>query len=201
MLKDVTTLSRAVLKRDRTIPVAAPVVSALRAVGHAGGLARGSVCCVTGPVRVSFTAAAFAPANAAGSWVMWCSSSAPNCRALLDAGWSLERFVWVNPTGQWSACVGAGLGEFEVVVTQLPTGVSPREVQHASAIARRRNGVLVVLADRVPTALSADLVFDARGATWTSVGAGHLVSQETHVVMGGRRAPQPHVFSVVLGAS
>lgn len=197
----VTTLSRAVLKRDRMLPVAPGVAAALRAVGLSGGLPRGSVCCITGPFRVSCTIASLARASASGPWVAWCSSSAPNCRALVDAGWYLERFVWVDPAARWAECMGAAIGQFEIVVTQLPRGVPARDVTHVSAVARRRDGVLVVLADHLHASLSADIVFDAGDSEWSTAGSGFLASQEMSVTLRGRRVAQPHVFSLMLGGS
>jgi len=202
----VTTLARAALKRDRTLPVPSGVAAALRAGGLSGGLARGSVCCVTGPFRVSLTAALLAEASASGSWIAWCSPVAPNCRALRDAGWHLDRFAWANPEGQWAACLGTVIGEFEVVVTQVPRGVSPREVRHVAAIARRCSGVLVVLVDNAYAGSStdtfaADLMFDARDATWSTAGSGHLATQQVHVVLGGRRVIEPRGFPIILGGS
>ena len=202
----VTTLARAALKRDRTLPVPPGVAAALRSSGLSGGLARGSVCCVSGPFHVSFTAMLLAEVSASGSWIAWCSRVAPNCRALRDAGWHLDRFVWANPEGQWAACLGAVVGECEVVVTQIPHGVSPREVRHVAAIVRRSNGVLVVLVDNshagssVDT-FSAEAVFEARSATWSTAGAGHLSAQQMHVVLGGRRVVEPQGFPIVLGGS
>lgn len=198
----VTTLARAALKRDRTLPVASGIATALRISGLPGGLARGSVCCVTGPFRVSFTAALLAEASASGSWISWCSPVAPNCRALRDAGWCLDRFVWANPEGQWAACLSAVIGEFEIVVTHMPRGVPSRDIKHVAAIARRCNGVLVVLVDNASAEpFSSDTLFDARDATWSAAGAGHLATQQVHVVLGGRRVVEPHGFPIVLGGS
>ena len=202
----VTTLARAALKRDRTLPVPPGVAAALRSSGLSGGLARGSVCCVSGPFHVSFTAMLLAEVSASGSWIAWCSRVAPNCRALRDAGWHLDRFVWANPEGQWAACLGTVIGECEVVVTQMPHGVSVREVRHVAAIARRCSGVLVILVDNAFAGSSADAflaeaVFDARSATWSTTGEGHLSAQQVHVVLGGRRVVEPQGFPIVLGGS
>ncbi|MFM7095154.1 MAG: hypothetical protein ACKOYL_11485, partial [Actinomycetota bacterium] len=100
---NVTTLSRAVLKRDRSIPVATRIADALRAAGLAGGLPRGSMCAVTGAAPVALTALLLAEANASGAWVAWCASTAPNARALFDAGWQLDRVVCVDPRRDWVA--------------------------------------------------------------------------------------------------
>ena len=97
--------------------------------------------------------------------------------------------------------MGASIGEFETVVTHLPRGVPLRDVRHVAAVAHRSNGALVILAEHPHDGLSPDLVFETRDADWSVAGAGHLASQEVHVVLGGRRAAEPRGFSVVLGAS
>lgn len=198
---NVTTLSRAVLKRDRSIPVAGRIADALRAAGLAGGLPRGSVCAVTGAAPVALTALLLAEANASGAWVAWCATTSPNVRALFDAGWQLDRVVCVDPQRDWVACMNACVGEFEIVVTQIPSTVAPAEVRRMSTAVSRSNGVVVVVGGEPQRSVSADLEFRVEGCNWTGVDGGHLSAQDMRVTLGGRRIPDPRPFRVVYGPS
>jgi len=198
---NVTTLSRAVLKRDRSIPVAGRIADALRAAGLAGGLPRGSVCAVTGAAPVALTALLLAEANASGAWVAWCAATSPNVRALFDAGWQLDRVVCVDPQRDWVACMNACVGEFEIVVTQIPSTVAPAEVRRMSTAVSRSNGVVVVVGGEPQRSVSADLEFRVEGCNWTGVDGGHLSAQDMRVTLGGRRIPDPRPFRVVYGPS
>jgi len=198
---NVTTLSRAVLKRDRSVPVAGRIADALRAAGLAGGLPRGSVCAVTGAAPVALTALLLAEANASGAWVAWCAATSPNVRALFDAGWQLDRVVCVDPQRDWVACMNACVGEFEIVVTQIPSTVAPAEVRRMSTAVSRSNGVVVVVGGEPQRSVSADLEFRVEGCNWTGVDGGHLSAQDMRVTLGGRRIPDPRPFRVVYGPS
>lgn len=198
---NVTTLSRAVLKRDRSIPVAARIADALRAAGLAGGLPRGSVCAVTGTAPVALTALLLAEANASGAWVAWCASTAPNARALFDAGWQLDRVVCVDPRRDWVACMNACIGEFELIVTQIPSTVAPAEVRRMSTAVARSNGVVVVVGGEPQRSVSADLEFRVERCSWSGVDDGHLSAQDMRVTLGGRRIPDPRPLRVVYGSS
>lgn len=198
---NVTTLSRAVLKRDRSIAVAGRIADVLRAAGLAGGLPRGSVCAVTGAAPVALTALLLAEANASGAWVAWCAATSPNVRALFDAGWQLDRVVCVDPQRDWVACMNACVGEFEIVVTQIPSTVAPAEVRRMSTAVSRSNGVVVVVGGEPQRSVSADLEFRVEGCNWTGVDGGHLSAQDMRVTLGGRRIPDPRPFRVVYGPS
>ena len=201
---NVTTLSRAVLKRDKSVPVAAPIADALRTVGVASGLPRGSVCVVDGAAPVAFTALLLAEANRAGGWVAWCASVAPNARALFDAGWYLDRVACVDPQRQWVACMNACVGEFELVVTHIPSGVPAGDVRRVFGAASRSGGVVVVLGGEPQRdsrrAVSADIEFHVESCGWPDVDAGHLSVQSMRVVVAGRRVPEPHAFVIGYGS-
>lgn len=196
---NVTTLSRAVLKRDRSLPVASHFVGALRAAGLAGGLPRGSVCAVTGAAPVALAALLLAEANASGSWVAWCATTTPNVRALFDAGWQLDRIVCIDPRHDWVACMNACIGEFEIVVTQVPSSVAPADVRRMATAVSRTNGVVVVVDDEPRRSVSADFEFRVEHCNWAGVDGGHLSAQDMRVVLAGRRVPDPHPFRVAYG--
>jgi threonine dehydrogenase-like Zn-dependent dehydrogenase len=195
---NVTTLSRAVLKRDRSLPVASHFAGALRAAGLAGGLPRGSVCAVTGAAPVALAALLLAEANASGAWVAWCATTTPNTRALFDAGWQLDRVVCIDPRRDWVACMNACIGEFELVVTQIPSSVAPADVRRMATAVSRTNGVVVVV-DEPRRSVSVDLEFRVEHCNWAGVDGGHLSAQDMRVVLAGRRVPDPHPFRVVYG--
>lgn len=197
---NVTTLSRAVLKRDRSLAVPERFAEVLRAAGLAPGLPRGSVCAVTGPASVALTAVLLTEASKLGSWVAWCSTDAPNPRALFDAGWCLDRLVCIDPQRQWAACMGACIGEFEIVVTQLPVGVPAGEARRVSVAASRSNGIVVVLAAQRSSSMPADIEFRVVQSEW-NLEVGHLRSQAMHVVLDGRRVAESRRFDVVFSAS
>ena len=198
---NITTLSRAVLKRDRSIPVTGRIAEALRATGLASGLPRGSVCAVTGAAPVALTALLLADANASGAWVAWCSTASPNVRALFDAGWQLDRLVCIDPRHDWVACMNACVGEFELVVTQIPSTVAAADVRRMSMAVSRSNGIVVVVGEEVQRSVSADLEFRVEHCNWTGVDGGYLSAQDMQVTLGGRRVPDPRRFRVVYGSS
>lgn len=94
------------------------------------------------------------------------------------------------------ACVG----EFEVVVTQVPSGVPTGEARRVSAAVSRSNSVVVVLATQRGSSMPADVEFRVGASDW-NIGAGHLQSQTMHVVLGGRRIIDPRRIDAVLAAS
>ena len=197
---NVTTLSRAVLKRDRSLPVPAQFADALRGAGVSRGLVRGSVYAVGGNAPVALAAVLLSEASKSGAWIAWCSASHPNPRALLDAGWSLDRFVHVDPQHRWAACMDACVGEFEVVVTQVPAGVPSGEARRVSTAVSRSNSVVMVLTTQRGSSMPADVEFRVDSSDW-NLGSGHLQSQTMHVVLGGRRIVDPRCIDAVLAAS
>lgn len=197
---NVTTLSRAVLKRDRSLSVPTQFTDALRAAGVSHGLVRGSVCAVAGTAPVALAMALLAEASKSGAWIAWCSATAPNPRALLDAGWCLERFVCVDPGQRWATCMDACVGEFEVVVTQVPAGVPVGEARRVSSAVSRSNGIVVALATQRGVSMPADIEFRVDASDW-SIESGHLQSQTMHVVLGGRRVAEERRFGAVLSTS
>lgn len=194
---NVTTLSRAVLKRDRALPVPAQFADALRGAGVSHGLVRGSVYAVGGSAPVALAAVLLSQASKSGAWIAWCSASPPNPRALLDAGWCLDRFVYIDPQHRWAACMDASVGEFEVVVTQPPTGVPAGEARRVSAAVSRSNSVVVVLATQRGSSMPADVEFRVDASDW-NVGSGHLQSQTMHILLAGRRIVDPRRINAVL---
>lgn len=93
-----------------------------------------------------------------------------------------------------NACVG----EFELVVTQIPSTVAPAEVRRMSTAVSRSNGVVVVVGGEPQRSVSADLEFRVERCNWS--GDGHLSAQEMRVTLGGRRIPDARPFRVVYGS-
>jgi len=196
----VTTLSRAVLKRDRSLPVPAHFADALRGAGVSQGLVRGSVYAIGGTAPVGLAMLLLAEASKSGAWIAWCAPTPPNPRALLDAGWSLDRFVCIDPQRRWAACMDACVGEFEVVVTQVPAGVPAGEARRVSAAVARSNGIVVGLATRRDVSMPADVEFRVDASDW-NIESGHLQSQAMRVVLAGRRIADTRRFDAVLAVS
>ena len=197
----VTTLSRAVLKRDRFLPVDQRIGGALRAVGLPAGLVRGATYGVSGVSPVSFTASLVVEASRAGGWVAWCAPTAPNVRALHDAGWGLDRLVCIDPANRWIDCADACVGGFEILVVALPTHLPARDVRRLSGVAARSNGIVVAIGNPLHRALSADVEFRVEHSEWSAVGAGHLQRHDMHVNLAGRRVVESQRFTVTLGSS
>ena len=202
LLRDanVTTLSRAVLKRDRLLPVGAAFAEALRGAGLASGLVRGSVYGISGVSPVALAALLLAEAGKSGAWVAWCAEVSPNPRALFDAGWCLDRVVCIDPQRLWLECINACLGEFEIIVTQIPAGVGAGDVRRMASMVSRGNGVMVVLGDTSCRYAVVDVEFQVEHCSWRVEG-GRLVSQTMDVVLGGRRVIEPRSFVGVLETS
>ena len=159
------------------------------------------MCAVTGVAPVGFAAVLLAEANRSGSWVAWCSGVAPNIRALHDAGWSPDRLVCIDPQREWLACMGACVGQFELVVTQVPAGVPAADVRRMTTTAAHGNGVVVLLVPHGAASIPVDFEFRVERCEWPVSNAGHLSAQVLHVVLGGRRIAEPRAFEVAIGAS
>lgn len=97
--------------------------------------------------------------------------------------------------------MNACIGEFELVVTQIPSTVAPGEVRRMSTAVARSNGVVVVVGGEAQRSVSADLEFRVERCSWSGVDDGHLSAQDMRVTLGGRRIPDPRPLRVVYGSS
>ena len=189
----VSTLGTATLLDTRTLPVMPGVGAALHRAGLAHGLVRGRTYGCSGVGMVSCAMTLLRDASVSGSWIAWCAAVSPNWRAAADIGWALDRVVRIecgHSRDGWIACLDAVAGEIDIVVVDLPAGMSMHEAQRALDHAVRRGGAVVVLAPSGAThaRLGIDIVFDVvrvRHATRHE----HLAGQVMDIRLQGRRVP------------
>lgn len=198
----VSTLGAATLSDARTLPVSLSVERALRA-GQVSGLVRGRTYGCSGAGAVSCAMVLLREASATGSWVAWCAGVSPNWRAMADIGWALDRVVQVDCSHSregWIACLDALAGEIDIVVVDLPAGVSPHEAQRAIDRAVQRGAVVVVLAPSREThvhpgrdsgvdgRVGVDVAFDVIRVRHVTHDA-YLAGQVMDIRLRGRRVP------------
>ena len=189
----VSTLGAATLADARSLPVTPSVGAALRRAGLAHGLVRGRTYGCSGVGMVSCAMTLLREASASGSWIAWCAAVSPNWRAAADIGWALDRVVRIecgHSSDGWIACLDSLAGEIDIVVIDLPAGVSLHEAQRTIDHAARRGGAVVALAASCAThtRLGIDIVFDVvrvRHAT----GHAYLAGQAMDIHLQGRRVP------------
>jgi hypothetical protein len=162
-----------VLARDRSIVVPGPLASAVPSVQ------RGTVVAVGGAVGSGATSTALgfaAAATAAGEWAaMVDGSGSLGGLAAAAAGVDLARFAVVRdvPRDRWSTVVAALLDGVSVVVAELPRGLRQGDARRLVARARERAAVLVTLSlDARAWPVEASVRIDARGGSWSGLGAG-----------------------------
>jgi hypothetical protein len=194
----VSTLAVATLADARTLPVSPDIERVLRAglvPGCAHGLVRGRTYGCSGAAAVSCAMTLLREASATGSWIAWCAAVSPNWRAMADTGWALDRVVQIDCGSSrdgWVACLDALAGEIDIVVVDMPAGVSLRDAQQVIDRAVRRGGVVVVLAPspEVHARLGVDVVFDVVRVRHVAHHA-HLAGQVIDIRLQGRRVPVP----------
>jgi hypothetical protein len=162
-----------VLARDRSITVPGPLGTALPAmqrgtvVAVGGGLGSGATSTVLGIA---------AAATAVGEWAAIVDGSGSlGGLAAAAAGVDLARLAVVRavPRDRWATVVAALLDGVSVVITELPRGIRIGDARRLVARARERAAVLVTLApDARAWPAEASVRIDARGGTWSGLGAG-----------------------------
>jgi hypothetical protein len=193
-----------VLARDRTLEVPGVLAAAVPAVQ------RGTVVAVGGAVGTGATSTVLglaAAATAAGEWAAVVDGAGSlGGLAAAEAGVDLSRLAVVRdvPRERWSTVVAALLDGVSVVVAELPVGIALGDARRLVARARERAAVLVMLApDSRAWPVEASLRIDARGGTWTGLGAGAGVlgaRVPTWEVRGRGRSPRAVTADVVEGA-
>ena len=179
------------LARQRTLPVADPLVPLL----PDGGLARGRTMACRGVAATSLTLALAAAATDAGAWLAVVDVPWLGVEAAAELGVPLERLVRVEPAGgdatAWADLVAAVLDGFELVVTRVPRRINAGVLRRVQSRLQAREGVLLAVGD--PGPLRADMTMEASTPRWDGVehGAGHLRGRRVTVVASGRRIPRP----------
>lgn len=168
-----------------------PVVSALAPLLPDGALRRGTVVATAGPAATSLGVALAAGPSAAGSWVGVLGLPALGLLAAAQAGIDLARLLLVAAPdpGEWAAITAALLDGVDVALVGMPRTLRPADARRLQSRVRDRGGVLVVVAEPGPPALTVDLTLTAGGG-WVGLeaGAGHLRGRRVEVVAVGRGA-------------
>ena len=192
---------RSVVERTRPVSTAdqrlLPVLGVFEDLLPGGGLQRGSVVRVRGPVAATSLAFALAAGpTRAGSWVACVGATELGWAAAAESGIELERLVVVRPSESTLVGVLATLVDaFDVVVWGLSQRTSGTDARRLRARARERGAVLVLVDPRRRSAASdpwpeaADLELRGVGADWSGIGQGwgRLTSRRLVVEVTGRR--------------
>jgi len=181
------------LAGERTLPVADEFADLF----PERGLVRGRTIVCSGQAATSLALALVAPAVAAGSWLAAIDVPTIGLDAASEFGIALERVVAVRTgadreagrAGRWSDVVAAAADGFDLLITRVPTDVSPTVLRKIATRLRQRGAVMLVLDD--PGALSCDGVLDADITEWVGLGDGHGHLQQRQLVVeaSGRRLP------------
>ncbi len=180
-----------VLAGERTLPVAEMFADLF----PERGLVRGRIIACSGPAATSLALALVAPSVAAGSWLATIDVPTIGLDAASEFGVALERVVAVRTGGdveqarRWPDVVAAAADGFDLLMTRVPTDVSPAAMRKVTTRLRQRDVVMIVLGD--PAGLSCDGVIGADSARWTGLGDGHGHLQQRRLVVesSGRRLP------------
>jgi len=197
---DVTTLSSAALRADRTLRVPEPIAELL----GRPGLARGQIVACTGTAGTSLAFALVTCAVAEGAWLAVVDVPWVGLDAVADLGIPLERIVRVETRSssaigrRWAEVVAAAVDGFELIVTRLPPAATGSAVRKLRARLQRHGSVLVAIGRH--EACSPDLVLDGSPLTWdqAAAGAGHLTGRRVLVEASGRRLPLPRRADLLL---
>jgi hypothetical protein len=205
--------------RERTLPL----LAAFAALVPQAALQRGSVVACDGPAAVTLALALAAGPSQQGAWVGVVGLSSVGLAAAGELGVVLQRLVAVveplptaaaadpaAPTAgpaavagrfddeRWGDVLAAMVDGFDVLLL----GPGAQQVRPATArrvLARAQARGAVVLTVGAPV-FGADLRFEATGATWIGLGAGHGVAQGRRAVvqLSGRRVPRQRLAELWL---
>ena len=176
------------LARQRTLPVADPLIPLL----PDGGLTRGRAVACHGIAATSLAVALTAEATVAGAWLAVVDLPWLGVEAVAELGVPLERLVRVDPgDGSWADLIAAVLDGFELVVTRVPRRLNAATLRRVQARVQAREAVLITVGE--PGPLVADITIEASTPVWEGVdqGWGHLRGRRVTVTSAGRRVPRP----------
>ena len=175
------------LAGERSLPVLEP----LRSVLPDGGLGRGTVVTVDGPLARSLTFALVAEASGQGSWVALVGFESIGLLAAAELGVALDRVVLVDPPPGTVVSTLAALADAIDLLVVGPVRIRPSDARRLGARIRERGAVLIPTGTWWPE--PADVVLSATG-TWVGLGEGHgrLRARKVRVeATGRRRAARP----------
>lgn len=130
---------------DRMLMVPGPLGSVL----PGGGVRRGSVVLLDGPLgagAMSISLQFAAAATAFGGWAAMVDEETPATPAAVELGVVLERFLVVRhvPVARWPTVVAQLSDAVTLVVCRVPQGLTLGTARRLVARARRRGTILVV---------------------------------------------------------
>jgi hypothetical protein len=187
-LAPVETGAGAILARERTLPLSAP----LTGLFPEGALRRGSTVVVGQGVFPGTTSLALALLSgpcAGGSWCAVVGVPDLGLVAAAQLGLDLERLAVVPcPGPRWAVVTAALLEGFDMVLLRPGGHVSNSDARKLEARARERGSVLAVMGDGWPG--TADVRLAIVAGCWRGIedGPGYLWGREVDVVSSGRGA-------------
>lgn len=186
-----STVNTALLARQRTLPLSAP----LRELLGQPGLVRGQVLACTGEAAPALAVAAASEANRSGAWIAVVDLPWFGVEAAAQLGVALERLVRVDTAEprRWADTVAALADGFEIIVTRPPR-LSGGHLRRVRSRLQARGVVLLALDDAsASNGLAPDVVLTGSRSHWLQVAddAGHLAARRLHVTVTGRRVPNP----------
>lgn len=197
-------LSVTPLASGRTLPVDDTFAALFHPPGaERPGLVRGQVIHCTGTAPLSLALSLVAAAARAGAWLAAVDVPGLGVEAARELGVPLERLVRVEtgPGGQWADVMGAVADGFELIVTEVPSGVSATMARRVHQRIRARGCVLLTTAPGTSgSPLSSDLDVRTVSPQWEGLGVGHGYLRARRVVVeaSGRRLPRPRSIDVWL---
>ncbi|HSL56445.1 MAG TPA: hypothetical protein VK866_01250 [Acidimicrobiales bacterium] len=182
------------------------VADPLRPLCPDGGLRRGSVVGVTGPVAASLVLALVAEASGQGSWVALVDLPDLGLVAAAELGVALDRVAVVPhlAPGTWAGVLAALVDAVDLVVVGVPPRVRDGDVRRLTARARERGAVLLAVGDVARWPRPPDLTLTTGPGRWSGLGSGHghLRARRVRVTSTGRRgADRPRARELWLPAA
>jgi hypothetical protein len=178
-----------VLAGERVLTVAGDLGGLL----PGGGLRRGAVAVLDGPLGAgvtSFVLSLAAAATATGEWVAVVDDGTLGGAAAADAGVALERLAVIRhvPAPRWATVVAALLDGVSLVAAAAPAHLRVGDARRLVARARERGAALVVTGT---WPVEAAVRVHAEGVAWSGLGAGTglLDACTRRVRVEGRGAP------------
>jgi hypothetical protein len=176
-----------------------PVAKALQPIIPDGVLVRGRTVLCSGDAAMSTALLAVSAATQAGSWLAIVGVSDFGLMSACEQGVALQRTVLVTPTANkkdWTSTVAAVADGFDVVMLEVPQGVSESDARRIQTrIQARRNVLVLVETSRHATPRSVfqpDVVLHTVTTQWDGIehGAGYVRGRLIDVMVSGRRVPR-----------
>jgi hypothetical protein len=176
-----------------------PVAEALKNLFPEEALVRGRTLLCSGDAALSLSLRSVAAATQAGSWLGVIGIAHFGLMSACEQGVALQRMVLVTPPNnkhEWANTVAAVADGFEIIMLQVPRGISVADAKRVQTrIQSRRNVLIIVDTARQPALQSVfqpDVVLHTNTLRWHGIeqGSGYVQSREIGVAVSGRRVPK-----------